>query len=426
MQIVLDILYYIYVLFFGVYISLRLACGQFSARQWRLFSLLCPALLLLQGVCLQIFGMERVWLIYPLIAHAPIVLHLRFYEKKTWSAALISVVISYSTCQLLRWFGLVLDAFALIPTAKLIIHLAMCHLFLLLLDRTCLSAMHGALSRSPTLLSWFSALPLLYYLYDYFMLYTNQRFGHILAFSELLPTEMVLFFVLFARAYQQETERREKSEYQAETLGMELNHAEREISSLRATQERTAIYRHDLRHHLTLVGSMIAASQTEQAAQYIKSAVSEIESIAPERFCENETMNLILSAYKAKAAEKSVPMTIRTSFGRAPDLPDTELCALLSNGLENALNATAALPQGSEPKIEVFCGTKQNNLLIEIKNPHAGNIILQNGIPCADDPSHYGCRSIQSIAQRRNGVCSFESAQNVFLLRVAIPLGPEK
>ena len=39
-------------------------------------SLLCPALLLLQGVCLQLWSVEGVWLLYPLIVHLPVALAL--------------------------------------------------------------------------------------------------------------------------------------------------------------------------------------------------------------------------------------------------------------------------------------------------------------------------------------------------------------
>ena len=71
-----ELLYYVYLLFYGVYASMRIACGRFTGSHWRLFSLLCPALLLLQGVCLQLWSVEGVWLLYPLIVHLPVALAL--------------------------------------------------------------------------------------------------------------------------------------------------------------------------------------------------------------------------------------------------------------------------------------------------------------------------------------------------------------
>lgn len=86
------------------------------------------------------------------------------------------------------------------------IHLALSHLLLILLERYCLGAIHDIIRYSPRLLCRFGALPVIDYLYEYFSVYTGRRFSHILAIDELLPTGMVLFFVLFVTAYHREIE----------------------------------------------------------------------------------------------------------------------------------------------------------------------------------------------------------------------------
>ena len=116
-------------------------------------------------------------------------------------------------------------------------------------------------------------------------------------------------------------------------------------------------------------------------------------------------------------------LNIRASLPGELSLPETELCTLLSNGLENALNAAAALPEGADRTVSFFGGIKQNHLLLEIRNPYAGEIVLRDGLPQAQDSGrHYGCRSIQLIVQRRKGDCSFLASDGVFVLQVAIPL----
>ena len=67
-----DILYYIYVLFFGVYISVRLACGSVGPKERRLISVLCPVLLMAQGIFLQLWGIDTVQKLYPAIVHLPL------------------------------------------------------------------------------------------------------------------------------------------------------------------------------------------------------------------------------------------------------------------------------------------------------------------------------------------------------------------
>ena len=196
-QMVCDILYYVYVLFFGAYSAIRLACGRFGQEQKRLFFVLCPGLLIVQGLLLDLLDIEWIWRLYPLVAHLPIVLALLLFLHAKWSTALLSVIVSYSLCQMMRWIGLVVSVFCQTPVTVLMIHLALCTMLLFLLDRYCMRSIHALLCQAGKLPYVFGALPLLYYIYEYFMLYTQRRYAEIQAFQELLPTAMLLFFVLF-------------------------------------------------------------------------------------------------------------------------------------------------------------------------------------------------------------------------------------
>ena len=422
-MLIYDVLYYIYVFLFGTYVSLRIALGVFALREWRLFATACPALLILQGVLLQTQGVEHVWALYPLIAHLPLLLILVGLCRIDGYRAAVSVAIAYALCQLLRWVGLVIGVLSLAPTATLVLHLSVCHALFLLLDRYVLGAIHDILCSDASVRGGFGALPVIYYLYDYFMRYTMQRYADEELFRELLPTATVLSFILFAIVYQRELSKGNQAQCHAQALELELQYAQHEIALLRTIQEKTAIYRHDLRHHLSMLGSLIAADRQEQALSYIRRTESEIDTLVPTRYCENETVNLLLSSFNGKAKEQGVNVSIRAALPQALALPDTELCTLLLNGLENACAAASALPEGASRTISVLLDVRQNNLLLEIRNPYAGEITMRDGLPLAASPErHYGCRSIQSIAHRRKGICTFHAQDGVFTLRIAIPL----
>lgn len=418
-----EVLYYVYVLFFGVYISLQIVHGRLEAREWKLFLGLCPVLLIIQGACLQLCDMDRVRILYPLITHLPTLLAYILLLKARWDRALVSVIISYSLCQLPRWIGLVIQTFGLPAAVSLLLHLSISHGILILLSKYCLGVLHGLISSFSHPLTRFGVMPAIYYLYEYFIVFTEQRYAHVHALNEFLPTGLVLFFILFVIAYQKEMEKRACAERQNSALEMQLNHAEQEITMLRAIQNQTAIYRHDLHHHLTMISGLLDSGKQEQAQAYIHQAEAEIASIVSVRCCENETVNLLIGAFRGKAEAKGIALSVKTALPQVLDLPDTELCALLSNGLENALNAVARLPENQRRTIDIFCGIRQNKLLIEIRNPFTGKVAMKDGLPQAQDSAHgFGCRSIQSIVQRRRGVCSFDAGQGFFTLRIALPL----
>lgn len=46
---------------------------------------------------------------------------------------------------------------------------------------------------------------------------------------------------------------------------------------------------------------------------------------------------------------------------------------------------------------------------------------MENGLPVNEDPNHgLGVKSISSIAERHNGMYSFEAADGVFTMRVIL------
>ena len=371
-----DLPYNLYVLFFGMYVSLRIACGPMNTIRWRVFSVLSPALLLLQGGILQLFGADAVRMSYPLTTHLPLALAMIFLLHIRPDAALVSVAISYSMCQLLRWAGFLVGVLPLAPAVHVIVHLCCCLLILCLLDRFCLPALHRAAASLHNLLLLLGTLPIIYYLYDYFMLFTSGRYTGVLLISELLPTGMVLFFVLFVVAYQREVERRRQAQQQAAALSLNLTHAGQEILALRLVEEKTAVYRHDMRHHLLMISGLLAGGKQEQALAYIQDVQNSIDAITPQRLCDNETVNLLLCAFKARAEKLGVSLETRAQLPDSLCLPDTELCILLSNGLENALNAASRLPNDAKRSVHVFCGMRQGSLLIEIRNSFAGSICM--------------------------------------------------
>jgi len=418
-----DLPYNIYILIFGVYVSMKTACGTLSTKHWRLILVSCPLLLLLQGIIMLLWNTDTVRLFYPLITHLPMVLIIARFAGVRLEIALVSVAISYSICQLPRWLGLLISMLTLPPVVFIFIHIAASQLLLLLLDQFCLPSVHRVISGQPRLLICVGALPLLYYSYEYFLLYTNRRYVHLLLLNELLPTSLVIFFILFAIIYQHEMEKRIQAENHMHTLQANLLQAGQELDALHRIQEQTAVFRHDMHHHLAMIAGFLSSENPSAAAQYISQTRQQIDAIVPSRLCAHEAINLLLCAYKSKCEQLGVAFHAKAELPQTLDLSDTELCAMLSNGLENALNAVQTLPDDTIRRIDVLCCIRQENLLFEIKNPYCGEIVMENGLPVSKKGgAHYGCRSIQSIAQQHHGLCAFFHADGIFTLRIAIPL----
>lgn len=411
------------VLIYGLLLATYISGGWENKRQKKFILALCPALLLVQFLLYQFLGENAVWRLYPLIAHLPLVLALILLLKKPVGLSVVSVCTAYLCCQLPRWVQLMVSALNKAPLVGEIFYTLSIVPIFMLLRRYFTRPAHSAMTGSRHSLLLFGSLPVAYYLFDYLtavysdILHTNARM-----LNEFLPTALILFYVLFLTAYHVEEQAYMEAKLQSSMLESELSQSRSEIDILRQAQTQTAIYRHDMRHHLSMLENMLCANKTKQAEEYIKKVQADVESTMLRRYCENELMNLLCSSFADKAQRMGVELKINARLSKELPIPDIELCTVVSNALENALNA-AREACVSPKEVEFYSGIKHNKLLIEIKNPYSGDIALEDGLPVSHREGHgYGCRSILAIAQRHRGLCTFEPSNGVFTMRVFFPI----
>ena len=421
------------VFLFGVALSVSFAGGCKARRDWASLFALCPAFLALQTVSWLVLGLDISKQLYPLYIHLPLLLALTIGLKKPVGVSLVSICAAYLCCQLPRCGSIIIAAATHSALAGQIVYAVIIVPIFLFLLRYFAPSARDTMTESPRALLLFGSLPIIYYIYDYTiapritllysqLLFSDFAYSSAQVIAEILPTVVGLLYMVYTTAYRQQLQRRTQAELHNSLMGGQLKQAEAEMASLRRAEAQAATYQHDMRHHLTAINAFLGAGKPEQAEKYIKQVQADIEAITPKRFCEHELINLLCSSFSAKAERMGVRLTLETALPATVAISDTELCALLSNGLENALNAVGALPEEGR-WVEFYCGVRLEKILIEIKNPYAGQILFRDGLPEATQPNHgHGCRSIRTIAQLHRGLCEFKAENGIFTLRIVLPM----
>ncbi|NCB62722.1 MAG: GHKL domain-containing protein [Clostridia bacterium] len=418
----LGVINYGALLLFGILSSLHFSGAEDSVRL-RLGTILFTALgMTAQIICWFLFGMTATTRLYPLLTHLPLVLFLIFFCKRPPLLSLVSVLSAYLCCQIARWFALaVLYLFDNKIVYYIIYILALFPLYFLLRIYAAPSV-YRLMTLSKKSLLLFGFLPLLYYLFDYATtVYTDALYRGVHLVVEFMPSMVCFFYLAFAVIYYGELSRRSDSEQANQVLFLQLKAARVKLEELAEQQELARYYRHDIRHHLTLIGGYLDAGDAEGIRRYLHEVQQDIDAITPVRYCENETVNLVLSSFAAEAEEAGVALRIEASLPQVLPLGDTELCALLSNALENAVTAAGALDDGRPRSVRLTCRLSDGRLLLLVENPYSGTVEMTEGLPRARREGHgFGVKSIVSITERHNGLCDFTAQNGVFTLRIAL------
>ena len=103
-------------------------------------------------------------------------------------------------------------------------------------------------------------------------------------------------------------------------------------------------------------------------------------------------------------------------------MDNVDIYALVSNLIDNAIEATSKLEDKNKKVISLNIGNKVNLTNISITNYYSGNISFRDGLPITskdDKLSHgFGMKSIKKIVEKYQGTINIEAEDNIFALTI--------
>lgn len=424
MREVFSLVCYGLVAFFGVFLSAGFSGISIRKPALGKLLLLTVVSLGIQGIVMGAWGLEFTRWIYPLIQHLPLALVLALVYKKSWATAVVSVLLAYLCCQIPRWIA---SAAYLFTQDDLYYHIlyivAICATFWVL-HRHAVKPVHKTMNYSAQAVWGLGLLPLLYYVFDYVTtVYTDVLYTGNPYVVQMMPSVMAIGYVLFILIYQSRVEAQENVQQERQLLSLQLRRSQAEYAALCQLQEQTNRYHHDLRHHTTVLMDYAEKGALPEIRDYLLQIRQSLDVVVSKPFCGHRVVDLLLSHFENQAKQAGVRLTVTAQIPSELPFKDTELCSLLSNGLENAIFAAAQVEDPEKKVVAVSLSVRQRNLLLSIQNPYRSDVTMVNGLPVAKRSGHgLGTRSIASIVNQYGGLVQFSAADGVFLLRASLPM----
>ena len=133
------------------------------------------------------------------------------------------------------------------------------------------------------------------------------------------------------------------------------------------------------------------------------------------RYCENMTVNTVLTVYERRAKEKGISVKLSAKASRDIDVSPQDLVIIIANLFENAINATEKL-KDQDRHIDISIKESAQRLLIKVENPCRSNLSF--------DESLYGVgiRSIIATTNKYDGMYDFTAEYGSFSAKISLNL----
>lgn len=170
------------------------------------------------------------------------------------------------------------------------------------------------------------------------------------------------------------------------------------------------IMRHDLRHHVRMVNSLVDKGDMERLRSFVCEMECDQRLYDNIVYSQNHISDLVAHHAMLVARGADIELSVRCGLPRNFWISDTDLCVLLGNLLDNALNACRAQSRGSR-EIVLTCTAHGAETVITLRNtcdaPHQETRLRCEKAGIARG-SGYGLVSIRNIATKYNGMATFK------------------
>ena len=138
--------------------------------------------------------------------------------------------------------------------------------------------------------------------------------------------------------------------------------------------------------------------------------------------CENVVVDSVAGYFAPLYRENGIPLSFSLDLPRDLPVPDTDVCSVLSNLLENAMEASlrTALEKRS---VRVSARLRSGNmLLLSVENSYDGEVREKNGVFLSSKrPGEgIGLQAVQHAAEKSGGYCRFHYGDGVFTANVML------
>ena len=244
------------------------------------------------------------------------------------------------------------------------------------------------------------------------------RFDPVLLSMNMLPLLIVAATAALLAAHLREERDRQEAE---RLLRVREASARSSYETLMSHNEEVRMLRHDMEKHFYAL-RRLSEGGDPRITRYLDELIEADEAIRPVVQSGGAMLSAILNSSLSRAMDRGI--TVEILRDQAPDvipLSDMELCSLMMNVMDNALEAASA-PELEAPYIRLELYTKQAFFFLSCENSRAANRRPEE----ADDPRSrgLGLKIIRQIAERNGGLVQIEPEPERYRIRIALPVPP--
>lgn len=195
----------------------------------------------------------------------------------------------------------------------------------------------------------------------------------------------------------------------------------REVYYTGLKQEQTGLrtLRHDLKNHVTALQGLLEQGRQTELSRYLADLAGSPALESDKHYTKNETANVVLCGKAAHMEALAMLPDFAVSLPERLALSDIDLCALLGNALDNAMEGVA---DAENKTITLGVRLDKGMFMLQVQNAMGAPVNADLTTTKKDAAQHgFGLAGMREIAVRQGGSLEASVKDDVFTLLVCFP-----
>ena len=228
-----------------------------------------------------------------------------------------------------------------------------------------------------------------------------------------------LIFVLLEYLLQRIMKREEDKTiiYQNKLMKQQMDEIENIYMTMRG-------WRHDYHNHLQSLKGYLSLNKVDQMKNYLNELETDLDSIDTLYHSGNLQLDSILNAKLAIAEKGKIRIHCDASIPPQLHVSDLDLCVILGNLLDNAIESCRKIKNPDERFIRVYIGILKKQLYISITNATSETVKQRTNhyFTMKRGDHGHGLKRVDQVVKKYDGYLNRQNEPGVFATEIVLPL----
>ncbi len=193
--------------------------------------------------------------------------------------------------------------------------------------------------------------------------------------------------------------------------------------NLEASGEEVRKMRHDLKNTFAALSGYLNKGDIETARQFVEEKTENLGKLT--HSTGHPALDAVMNVKRTKAFENHIQFEAKIALSQELLMDEMDLCIILGNALDNALEACEKMPRGQR-QIILNLHKSGEMLFIEIKNTFKEELVsgLEGLVTTKRDKKNhgFGLKTMEQLTKKYDGFISYETKESWFCLSINLNL----